>query len=279
MQRQAFGCLIARKMLLIAISNVKQKLEDTTNIPSVSPDLPNADGLAPQPKRQQLPPPGVTVLSRDDRRDMIYEKICLPRPCSGNLVYSVPEAINVVNTLGRSNDKHPPRLYLAMVKEKMMNKKRAPVKRCQLNCILKAAKDGSPTPVYWNARGRPDIISLEAMVKHAALMFTVGITERLCTPKTAACEAAETSICGMLSFVCILLNAMACSCPGADSAIQCISPHLYCNSNDIGIYSNWRGDRSCKTLLRQEVESFQRGFKYLDSPTSKSLRTRCQKGS
>ena len=33
---------------------------------------------------------------------------------------------------------------------------------------------------------------------HAALISTVGITERLCKPKTAAREAAEAFICSML---------------------------------------------------------------------------------
>ena len=48
-----------------------------------------------------------------------------------------------------------------MVKEKMIDEKRVPVKRCQFNCILKVANNGAPTPICWNARGRPNIMSLE----------------------------------------------------------------------------------------------------------------------
>ena len=129
MQRRVFAPLNPRKMLLMAKSNMKRKLEDNTNVESLSPDLPSADGLAPPSNRQQLSSPGVTVLFRDERRDVVLGEICLPRPQSGNLVYFVPEAINAVNTLARSNTRHPPCLYFATIKEQMVNEKRVPVKR------------------------------------------------------------------------------------------------------------------------------------------------------
>jgi len=286
----------------------------------------SAGALAPRPKRQKLASPSVVVLSRDDKRDQVHNDIRLPRPGAGNLVYSVAEAVSVVKNLVKSNSIHPPRLFLAMVKEKLINEKRIPVQRCQFNCILKAADDGAPTPICWNTRGRPDIISLEdlksqfddhakrdgkgwdvsntreaifdAMKKkresdgldastmeppsnktvsayHAALTSTSGLTTRLCKPKTAAREASETSIRSMLTFVCILLNAMSYVCPDAssippefrfdettaspgllqsrhivaqshgvpDSHIQFMSPHLFFNGDD--------SDRTVASVARQ----------------------------
>ena len=105
----------------------------------------------------------MVVLSRNKKRDQVYNDIRLPRPGAGNLVYPVAKAIGAVKNLVKSNSIHLPRLFLAMVKEKMINEKRIPVKRCQFNCILKAADDGATTPICWNTRGRPNIISPEEL--------------------------------------------------------------------------------------------------------------------
>ena len=72
MQRRAFASSNPKKMLQVSIKNVKDKLETTAKVPSVSPDLPSAGALAPRPKRQKLASPGVVVLSRDDKRDQVY---------------------------------------------------------------------------------------------------------------------------------------------------------------------------------------------------------------
>ena len=129
MQRRAFASLNPKKLLQIAIKNVKQQLEASQKSTSVSPDLPNEETVAPRSKRQQLSPPGVEVLSKEAKRDKIYRDIRLPRPSNGNLIYSVAETISIVNALEKSNTKHPPRLYLALIKEKMISEKRVPVKR------------------------------------------------------------------------------------------------------------------------------------------------------
>ena len=68
MQRRAFASFNPRKMLQVSIKN-DDKLETTTKVPPVSPDLPSAGALAPRPKRQKLAQPGVVVLSKDEKQD------------------------------------------------------------------------------------------------------------------------------------------------------------------------------------------------------------------
>mmetsp|Transcript_5918 Transcript_5918/g.14829 ORF Transcript_5918/g.14829 Transcript_5918/m.14829 type:complete len:131 (+) Transcript_5918:2389-2781(+) len=79
---------------------------------------------------------------------MIYDEIRLPPP-GGNLMYSAAEAVHVIDTLvaknvaGQENLRHPKRLFVTLVKQKMIDEKRVPVKLSQLNCIYRAACDGA----------------------------------------------------------------------------------------------------------------------------------------
>ena len=116
----------------MALSNAKQKLQDTK-----APIAPTDDGpdvIAPRAKRRKLSARELDVFTSDEKRKIIYSGIRLPRPLSGNLVYSAAEAVNVVRTVTKQNDigdngmpLHPKRLFLVLVKEKMINERRSPV--------------------------------------------------------------------------------------------------------------------------------------------------------
>ena len=108
MQRRVFASSNPRKMLQVSIKNVKDKLETTTKVPSVSPDLPSEGALTPRPKRQKLAQPDVVVLPKDEKQDQVYNDICLPRQDVGNLVYLVAKAIDAVKIPVKSNSIYPP---------------------------------------------------------------------------------------------------------------------------------------------------------------------------
>ena len=95
-------------MLQMSIKNVKDKLETTTKVPSISPDLRSASALAPRPKRQKLAQPGVVVLPKNEKRDRVYNDIRLPRPGADNIVHLVAKAIGIVKNLVKSNSIDPP---------------------------------------------------------------------------------------------------------------------------------------------------------------------------
>mmetsp|Transcript_27431 Transcript_27431/g.65962 ORF Transcript_27431/g.65962 Transcript_27431/m.65962 type:complete len:267 (-) Transcript_27431:179-979(-) len=126
--------------------------------------------MAPRVKQQQLTSGELDVVfTSEERRRIVYDEIRLPRPQGGNMVYSAAEAVHVIDTIvaqnvvDNKNGRHLKRLVLTIVKQKMMDEKRVPVKRSQLNYIYKVAKDGMSPPIFWNNRGQPEIMPLEEL--------------------------------------------------------------------------------------------------------------------
>ena len=123
---------------------------------------------APRAKKSRLTSNELdTIFTTKERRRIIYSDIRLPRPLGGNIVYSSAEAVNVVNTLVCQNQKsdnpHPDRTLLVLVKQKMIDEKRIPVQICRFNRILKHVANGGSPQLHWNARGRPEILPLEKL--------------------------------------------------------------------------------------------------------------------
>ena len=75
----------------------------------------------------------------------------------------VIDTIVAQNLVDDENGHHSKRLVLTIVKQKMIDEKRVPVKRSQLINIYKAAKDGISPPIFWNNRGHPEIMPLEEL--------------------------------------------------------------------------------------------------------------------
>ena len=78
-------------------------------------------------------------------------------------MYSAAEAVHVVDSLCQQNIRHTPRYFAALVKQKMIDEKRIPVKYRMFNILLKVASGGATPPIYWNSRGRKEIMPLEEL--------------------------------------------------------------------------------------------------------------------
>ena len=164
LQRRALAPTNPRKMLQLAITNTKQKLNSLRQSAAMALDLTDSSTvIAPRSKKCKSSHIDVRVLTPEEKKQMIRDSIRLPRPRGGNLVYSIAEAVDVVSVLVRNNDeqnKHSPQFYLDAIKQKMIDEVRVPVQRTQLNKILVAAKDGKKLPTFWNQRGEREIMSL-----------------------------------------------------------------------------------------------------------------------
>jgi len=165
LQRRTLATTNPRRMLQMAISNTKIKLQSSCR--QDDPGL-ESEVTAPRAKRSRLTSTELdTIFTSKERRQIICNDIRLPRPLGGNIVYSAAEAVNVVNTLLRQNSAsdhpHPTRTLLVLIKEKMVKERRIPVQICRFNRIIKAAANGDSPQVYWNSRGRPDILPLEKL--------------------------------------------------------------------------------------------------------------------
>ena len=132
-------------MLQIAIANTKQKLEicQRQDVAEIEPEV---EITAPQAKRSRLTSNELEIFTSEERRQIIYNDIRLPRTIGGNVVYSAAEAVNVLNALIRQNSKskqsHPERTLLVLIKEKMTNEKRILVKICRFNRIVNDVASG-----------------------------------------------------------------------------------------------------------------------------------------
>ena len=168
-QRRALAPTNPRRMLQLAMSTAKKNLNRTK---PAAVAIEDDDVVAPRVKRRHLSQNELEVFTSQEQRQIILNDIRLPRPRGGNLVYSGAEAVSAVNTLVKQNATanngqplHPKRLFLVLVKEKMIQDRRIPVQKDRLNKILQAAKDGVPPPVVWSNRGRPDIMTIEYLRK------------------------------------------------------------------------------------------------------------------
>ena len=158
LQRRTLATINPRRMLQIAIANTKQKLEicRRRDVAEIEPDVePDVEIAAPRAKKSRLTSNELEIFTSEERRQIIYNDIRLPRTVGGNVVYSATEAVNVVNALIRQNSKleqpHPERTLLVLIKEKMINEKRIPVKICRFNRILKMTADGDSPQLHWNS--------------------------------------------------------------------------------------------------------------------------------
>ena len=124
-------------MLQLAIPNTKHNLQALPEADVVEPGSDSTLVVAPRSKRSKLTSGELDIcFTSEERRRIIYKDIRLPRPRGGNIVYSAAEAINVVCTLVSQNkasdQPHPERTFLVLVKEKMVNEKRVSVKKRRL---------------------------------------------------------------------------------------------------------------------------------------------------
>ena len=130
LQRRSLAPTNPRKMLQLAISNTKLKLETAMrNEGAVSSASDCTEITAPRPKRSKLTTNELDMcFTNEERRRIIYSSIRFPRPQGGNLVYSAAEAVNVVRTLVNQNATSPEpfseRTFLTLVKEKMIKERR-----------------------------------------------------------------------------------------------------------------------------------------------------------
>ena len=326
LQHRALTSTNPRKMLQAAIKNTKQRLEPR-RLPVEPVPAPDAAAaiVVPRSKQRKLTHAERQIFTKDEQRRHIYDSVWLPRPKHENVVYSVAEAVSVVRSLVCQNDTHQPRAYLDAIKQKMIDDGRIPVKRSQLNNLLKAAEEGKALPTFWNRRGHQEIMGLAELrskfdenarregnswtedqteraliakmkqkltdsgidsstlkpphkktvqAYHSALMSMPDLQERLCKPKNALREAAETSLRNMLSFLCCVGNARAYVCadptsippeyrfdaaaasPGCikmrriiakshgvpESHVQFSARQLFFNTDDTAVFSNFSGD-------------------------------------
>ena len=98
--------------------------------------------------------------------------IRLPRPEDGKMTYTPSEAIIHVETasknveeLSGTTNRNVHRTFLKEFKQKMINEKMVPVQISALNDLVKDYGESTdkPPPVFWNTRGRPDILSLQTL--------------------------------------------------------------------------------------------------------------------
>ena len=125
------------------------------------------DIMAPRAKKSKLTSDELDIFTTEERRRIIYDEIRLPRPQGSNIVYTAAEAVNVLETLIRQikslDQPWPERTLRILIKEKMVNEKRIPVKICRFNRILKAVENGGSPQLYWNSRGRPNILPFKKL--------------------------------------------------------------------------------------------------------------------
>ena len=168
------------------------------------------------------------------------------------IMYTLAEAMHVVDSLCQQNLRHPKRFYATKVKQQNIAENKIYVKKSQLNNLIKANNSGSPPWMFWNSRGWKEVMPLEelcnmfdvhtqqdgngwtekdtmealigtlernlennwldsshvsppcqetALAYNAALVSMPDLILRSYQAKNANREAAETSICSMLSFV------------------------------------------------------------------------------
>ena len=140
------------------MKHTKQRLAPSrpTMVPVLAPDA----AVVPRSKARKLSLAESHIFTADQRRRYVYDSVRLSQPAGGNLVYSVAEAVGIINSLASQNQVHPPRTYLDAVKQTMVDELRIPVQRTQINRLLKVTEERKALPTYWNRRGPPDIMSL-----------------------------------------------------------------------------------------------------------------------
>ena len=163
LQRRSLALTKPKKMLQIAIKNTKDSLKVLKFSHLLQP-LEDTDSIvAPQAKRQK-PSSGETTSV--NKRKAIYDEIRLPRPLNGRIVYNPTEAVNAIVSVCEQNLRHPRQTFIALVKERMINDGRVPVKQAQLNVLIKDMGDGKSLPMFWNARGAPEIVPLHSRIRY-----------------------------------------------------------------------------------------------------------------
>ena len=139
-------------MLQLAISSTKKKLSSCHELLAAVSESGSAITV-PRAKQHKLSSATKTVITAQEQKQRVYNSVRLPWPRGGNLVYSVAEAVEVINVLVRQNNKnetHPARCYLAAVKQKMINEVRVPAKQSQLNQLLKDDGEGKFLPKFFD---------------------------------------------------------------------------------------------------------------------------------
>ena len=71
--------------------------------------------------------------------------------------------MNAIVSVCEQNPCHPRRTFIALVKERMINDGRVPVRQAQLNVLIKDMGDGKSLPMFWNTRGAPEIMPLQEL--------------------------------------------------------------------------------------------------------------------
>lgn len=116
-------------MLHMAIANKKQILDMYPKLVVSDDGLDPADAIAPRAKRRNLHTSAElnVIFTPGERRRMVYDRICFPRPQECNIIYSTTETVNVITTLPHQNTNmengYSNKLPLVLIKKEMINEK------------------------------------------------------------------------------------------------------------------------------------------------------------
>jgi len=111
-------------------------------------------------KKRPLKASGTSTKSKFDLNDPKYTKIVLPAPADGGSMYTPSEAIANILSFSQSGKS---RSELRAVKDKMIATRVVPIGISQLNSLVAGGLEKAP--MYWNQKGRTEIMSIHELAK------------------------------------------------------------------------------------------------------------------